>query len=146
MGAFHDKMRELMSWEECGKKFIRKVTIDSEKIKSIVETARAREKFVNSIVVNKDNASFVFENHYEIIKELLTALMLGRGMRSQNHQCLITFLSKTGSYDAEAILIQQMNYLRNRLEYYGEQIEFNYYTENNKRFKEIIKLLFGLLK
>ncbi len=138
MGALYNKMNELMPWEECQRKFIRKVTIDPEKIKSLIETAKAREKFVNSLTITKNNVSFVFENYYEVIKELLIALLLSQGMRSQNHQCLFTFFSKEYHYDAEVVVIKQMGYLRNRLEYYGEPIEFSYYEENNKKFKEII--------
>ena len=139
-------MNDLMSWRECEKKFIRKVSVDKSKIKSLIETAGAREKFVDSVKVDDSNASFVFENYYEIIKELLIALMLSKGLRSKNHQCLFTFFNKEFGYDAEVTLIKQMNFLRNRLEYYGELVEFSYYKENYKSFKDIIKLLFRLLK
>ena len=41
MGSFHYKMNELMPWDTCKREFIRKVTVDSEKIKSLIETAKA---------------------------------------------------------------------------------------------------------
>ena len=135
-----------MSWKECERKFVRKVSVDRDKVKSLIETAKAREKFVNSVGLTNENASFVFENYYEIVKELLIALMLNNGMRSKNHQCLFTFFYDKYNYEAEVNLIKQMNYLRNRLEYYGELIEFSYFKENHKKFKEIVKLLFGLVK
>jgi len=84
-------MNDLMNWEECENSFVRKVSVDSEKIKSILTAAKLRYEFVKSISSNEKNVSFVFEGYYEIIKELLVALMLKKGLRSKNHQCLFTF-------------------------------------------------------
>lgn len=135
-----------MGWEEC-MEFIRKVSFDSERCKSIIETAEERVRFINSLKADEKNASFIFENYYEVIKELLVAFMLKEGLRSKNHQCLFTFfLKKCPDYEAEANTISQMSYLRNRLDYYGEKVEYSYFIENYKSFENIIKLLVKLLK
>lgn len=134
-----------MSWKECEKKFIRKASVDPEKIHSIVEMAQERLEFVKSIKVTEKNASFVFDDYYEIIKELLIALMLKSGIRSKNHQCLFTFFDKNFDYSFEVNTMKQMNFLRNRLNYYGERIEFSYFRENYKSFEKIIKLLLKLI-
>lgn len=139
-------MNELMPWSECEKQFIRKVSVDTEKISSIIELALERWDFVKNLKANEKNVSFIFDNYYEIIKELLVALMLKQGMRSKNHQCLFTFFNKKYGYDAEINMIQQMSYLRNRLEYYGERVGYNYYKENYKSFERIIQLILKLLK
>ena len=138
-------MNDLMSWEECNRKFIRKVSPDKEKVKSIKALAVKRWKFINSIPVKEDNASFIFDLYYEVIKELLIALMLKNGMRSKNHQCLFAFFAKEHDYEAEINIIKQMNYLRNRLDYYAEEIEFAYFKNNRKEFEAIIKLLIKLI-
>lgn len=138
-------MNELMTWEECKSKFIRNVAVDPEKISSLVEMAKRRLKFVKSIKTTKENVSFVFDDYYEIIKELLIALMLGKGMRSRNHQCLFTFFAREFNYDAEVNMIKQMNFLRNRLDYYGEPVEHAYFQENYKSFENIIGLLLKLI-
>ena len=135
-----------MSWEACTRTFIRKVSPDPEKIASLIETALARRKFVQSIVVTEKNVSFIIENYYEVLKELLVALLLQHGMRSSNHQCLFTFFSREYGHDAEVAVIKQLNYLRNRLEYYGEQMEYNYFKENHKSFEHIIDLLLKLVR
>jgi len=136
-----------MSWQECEKNFIRQVSVDEDKVKSMISLAKERDEFVKSIEINKKNVSFLFDDYYEIIKELLVALMLKKGMRSKNHQCLFTFfIQEYPSYEAEVNLISQMCFLRNRLDYYGERVEFSYFKENYKSFEEVIKLLFGLLK
>ncbi|MFH1683102.1 MAG: hypothetical protein ABIA37_04865 [Candidatus Woesearchaeota archaeon] len=133
----------LMEWSRCEKEFIRKVTPDEEKIRSIKEVAESRLRFVKTAEPTKENVSFIIEGYYEIIKELLSALMLKDGLKSKNHQCLIThFYRKNPDYEFEANLISQLSYLRNRLNYYGEAIDISFYNKN----KEEIEKLIGILK
>src|SRR3989339_1933752 len=114
-------MRNFMDWSECEKNFIKEVEVDPDKVNSLIETAKSRVEFIQATKVNKKNVSFVVEGYYEVIKELLVALLLSKGLRSKNHQCLISYFYSTyPEYEAEAYLIAQMSYLRNRLDYYGE--------------------------
>ncbi len=138
---------QLMDWEECSRKYLRQVRVDNDKINSVVAVARKRFDFVKGLAATNDSVSFVFEGYYEVIKELLLAIMLKRGLRSSNHQCLFSFFSREyPSYMREVHIIQQMSFLRNRLDYYGEAVELGYYKENYKSFERIIELLLGLLK
>ncbi len=140
-------MKDLMNWEECTREYLREVSVDIEKIDSIVELAKERLDFVRSISLTEKNVSFLFDDYYETIKELLVALLLKNGLRSSNHQCLFSFFArKYLTYEAEIRVIQQMNFLRNRLNYYGERVSYAYYKENYKSFERIIELLLGLLK
>ncbi|MBS3116562.1 hypothetical protein J4421_03105 [Candidatus Woesearchaeota archaeon] len=139
-------MIDLIPWDECTRKFIRKVEIDYPKITSVIETAKARHEFIQEKMITEKNVSFIFDGYYEVIKELLIALMLKKGLRSQNHQCLFSFFAKEYQYDAELAIIKQMNYLRNRLDYYGEKIELSYFTGNHNTFEKIIRLLLKLLR
>lgn len=136
-----------MDWGECERKFIRKAEIDPEKINSVFETAMNRQKFVESIAINDTNVSFVFEEYYEIIKELLVALLLKNGLKSKNHQCLISYFYRAyPDLEFEVNLISQMSYFRNRLDYYGEQVDTLFYTKNKQEFIKIIDLLKKLVK
>lgn len=140
-------MRDIMDWGLCREKFIKNVEADTEKAASIVEAAKSRIRHVKGIAVNNDNASFIVEGYYEAIKELLVALLLSKGLRSKNHQCLISYFYKNYlDYEAEANLISQMSYLRNRLDYYGEQIDFGFYEKNKVEFDNIANLLIGLIE
>ena len=135
-----------MDWKYCEDKFIRKIERDPAKIRSIVETAEMRLKYVRTININSDTVSFVVEGYYEVIKDLLVALLLSHGLRSKNHQCLISyFYNMNSDYEAEAHLISQMSYLRNRLDYYGEFIELEFYEKNKSEFERIINLLKSLI-
>ena len=136
------KELDFMEWNECKKHFLRNVEVDNEKIDSMVKVAFSRLDFIKSIGVNPANVSYIVENYYEVIKELLVALLLKNGLRSKNHQCLVTYFYKNyPKYEFEANLILRMSYLRNRLEYYGEPIDVEFYKKYNKDFVSIINIL-----
>lgn len=137
-----------MDWGECEKQFIKKVEIDPSRIKFLVKASELRIKnLLEKKKVTNENVSFIIEGFYEAIKELLTALLLKNGMRSKNHQCLISFFYKNyPEYEKEAYLIGRMSYLRNRLNYYGDLIEFEFYEKNKNEFEKMINLLKKLIE
>jgi uncharacterized protein (UPF0332 family) len=137
----------IMSWKYCEKRFIRKVKIDSERVESIIDKAKKRLIRSKNTELNLEMVSFIVEDYYEVIKELLIAYLLKNGLRSKNHQCLISyFYRENPSLESEVFLIQQMSYFRNRLSYYGEEIPMKFYTKNKKDFERIIKIILELLK
>ncbi len=140
-------MNDIMNWKECERKFIRKIEVDIDRIKAITEKAMLRLKRAKNTEINKDTVSLVVEDYYEVIKELLVAYLLKNGLRSKNHQCLISyFYIKNKNYESESYLISQMSFFRNRLNYYGEDIPMEFYEKNKKEFENIIKVLKELTK
>lgn len=137
---------KFMDWEECTGNFVRNVQIDFNKIKSILKAAEAREEALKILEQHKESISFVIEGYYEVVKELLVALLLSKGMKSSNHQCLITYFYKNyPEHESYSHLIAEMSYLRNRLGYYGEMIDPAFYEKNQEKIKKIISILKDLL-
>lgn len=138
----------LMNWEKCKREFVRKVEIDNERIESLKEQAQNRLLFIKQQKdIDNKKVSFVVEAYYETIKELLVAYLLKNGLKSDNHQCLITFFYKNNpDYEAETNIISQMSYFRNRLDYYGEAVPLSFFENNKEEFEKIIKILFGLIE
>lgn len=140
------KDTELMNWNECEKDFIRKVEVDKERAKSLIKKAWQRLERARKTEVSLNNISFVVEDYYEVIKELLIVYLLKNGLRSKNHQCLISYFYKNNpQYEREAYLIAQMSFFRNRLEYYGEDTPLAFYQQNREEFEGIIKIIKNLL-
>ncbi len=130
----------LMDWNQCEKEFIREVEVDSGRINSIKEKAFLRMDLIDSLVPDEKTISFIVEGYYEVIKELLVAYLLQNGLRSKNHQCLISFFSKENpDLEHEVMLISKMSFYRNRLDYYGETIPTTFFDENKSGIKNIIK-------
>ena len=135
-----------MAWGECERNFIRKVEIDFERVTSIKKKALQRLQRARNTEVNFENISFVVEDYYEVIKELLVAYLLNNGMRSKNHQCLISYFYKQNpDFEREVVLISQMSFFRNRLTYYGDDIPMEFYETHKDDFEDIIKLILRIL-
>jgi len=135
-------MKEIMGWNVCLDKHIRKIEPDLERIESMKEMAIARFRNAEKM----DSVSLVVEAYYESIKELLVAFLLKNGMRSDNHQCLISyFLKENSNLENEVNLISRMSFYRNRLNYYGEKIPSSFYDDNKKEIKRIFSLIKEIL-
>ena len=127
--------------------FVRKVEVDGERVSSIVKKALQRLARARETRICNENVSFVVEDYYEVIKELLVAYLLNGGLRSKNHQCLISYFYKMNpGYEVESGLISQMSFFRNRLGYYGEDIPMDFYEKNKGEFEAIIKLILSLIE
>ncbi len=138
---------QFMDWNECTKKFVRIIETDKERMHSIVHAALHRLEFVKTIQVSERNSSYVVENYYEVIKELLVALLLKKNLKSTNHQCLISYFYKNyPQYEYEANVMLKMSYLRNRLDYYGEPIELDFYKKYKNDFMKIIEIIKSLIE
>ena len=104
-------------------------------------------KRCNNTEIKSENVSFVVEDYYEVIKELLVAYLLKNGLKSGNHQCLISYFYKENpDYEKEACLISQMSFFRNRLNYYGEDVPMEFYEKNKDEFERLIKLILELIE
>ena len=134
-------MKEIMNWQKCLEEHIIKVNTDTEKIKSIIRMCDIRLKIVKQIKINQETASVIAYDYYEIIKELLTSLLLKNGLKSDNHECLISFFKQNfPKYGYEANIIHQLKDVRNRVSYDGIFVKKEYVETNKLEFQHIIDL------
>lgn len=137
-------MSRIIDWEMCKKQFVKNVDADEGRIISIVEKALMRKKRAES--TSSEMMSLIFEDYYETIKELLVAYLLKNGLRSGNHQCMISYFYKQNpDMEKEAVLISEMCFYRNRLNYYGEDVPLSFYEKNKEEIEKIIKLILNLI-
>ena len=140
-------MKEIMNWQKCLEEHIIKIDKDSEKIKSIIRMCNIRLKIVKQIKIDQETASVIASDYYEIIKELLTALLLKNGLKSDNHECLISFFKQNfPEYEYETKIIHQLKDVRNRVSYDGIFVKKEYVETNKLEFQHIIDLLKKLLE
>ena len=137
----------IMNWKICEKKYLRKVSLDIERVKSIQKMALLRLSRARATKVSSYKVSLIVEDYYEVIKELLVAYLLKNGLRAKNHQCLISYFYKRNpDKEREANLIGQMSFFRNRLGYYGEKIPYDFYKDKKEEFEHLVDVLLELLK
>jgi len=140
-------MKEIMHWNICLDEHIKKVQPDLEKIKSIIKMCNVRLKAMKQIKLDEETASVIATDYYEVIKELLVALLLKSGLKSKNHECLISFFKhKYPKYEYEAKTMHQLKYTRNRISYDGVFVKIEYIENNKLEFEHIIEILKKLLE
>lgn len=136
-----------MDWEACKNNHIRMVEVDKQKVQSILKLASVRLRFLKKQEIDKEIASIITEGYYEIIKELLTALLLKNGLKSENHECLISFFKiKFPQYEYETNIIYELKNIRNRITYDGVLIKKSYLDKNRLEFEHIIEILTDLIR
>ena len=99
-------------------------------------------------VGNLKNTTLKTEAYYEIIKELMTALLSDAGYKSYSHECLISFVKeryRNSFTNFEIYLINQMRLIRNDLAYRGDFVEDDFLVRNKEKILMIISKLKHLL-
>ena len=134
-----------MNFEEClRKRLVIKKSEDKAIVKGLLEMVNVRFKEVENI----RNTTLKVEAYYEIIKELMTALLSDEGYKAYSHECLISFVKEHyGDFtDSEIYLINQMRIIRNDLAYRGDFVEDDFLERNKEKILIIISKLKKVIK
>ncbi len=92
-------------------------------------------------------AALIITDYYEIIKELITAILLADGYKTLSHKDLIDYLEKKNLCSGyELSVLDDLRILRNRVAYEGFFIEPSYLNRNEELFRKIIQKLKSLVK
>jgi len=121
-----------------------KITKNSVRAESLVEMAR--ERFGD---IHKESKTYkIIEEYYEVIKELITALMYSQGFKTLSHKSLVSYLENNFKEfnKGEIILIDNLRKLRNNIVYYGQKVEKEFLINHEKNIKFIIEKLFEVIK
>jgi uncharacterized protein (UPF0332 family) len=118
---------KVMNFNLCQKHYLKRIFIDKDKIKSMLKIVNNRLNFIKEVKNKKQYSSIICEQYYEIIKELLIALLISHGFKSKNHECLISFFKHSfPEYEYESIIIYNLKIKRNKLDYEEKLIEDSY--------------------
>jgi len=99
-------------------------------------------------ILPKDKSYRIIEEYYEIIKELLTALMYADGYKTLSHTKLIEYFSKNYT-ELDSFQINLINILRkfrNEIVYYGKKISENFLVNYKDKIEGIIKILIKVVE
>ncbi len=123
-----------------------RIAPDKEKAKNILEMIGLIEERINTQYKIKF-APLIISDYYEIIKELITALLLIDGYKTLSHKDLITYLKLNYLViDVHEIrLIDTLRIIRNRVTYEGFKIQTDYLEDNKLKYIQIIKKLKSLI-
>ena len=126
-----------MDIEECFRRsFIRKTTVDSGLIRSLIKMSAVKEKAVRTATTEEETISAYVSLAYDALREVLEAICVSIGYKVLSHVCIGELLKREiESFDYASF--DRMRYIRNGINYYGEDVEF-------KQGKEIIEKIFAM--
>ncbi len=121
-----------------------RVSKDKERAEDLYEMAKDRIELLN--LIPKDKSYKIVEECYEIIKELLTALMYLDGYKTLSHVKLIEYFSNNYEEleERQIKLIDTLRKFRNGIVYYGRKISREFLINNEDEIKNIVSILFRL--
>lgn len=104
-----------------------KASVNKNLSNALIEKAENRIKFsIKERKINEKNASFVFEDIYECLREAFQSLMALKGYKPLSHECIVAFLKKFCSFSQKDIeSFNNYRILRNKSMYGGEKISSN---------------------
>ena len=125
-----------------------KIKSDKERSKSIINLLKEREELIKTL----NNSLFpttMLENYYEIIKELITAIMYADGFKTigeGSHKETIDYLKNYKEFsEYEINILNELRIKRHGSQYYGKKPNPEFVKQNEQEFKEIIKKLKDLI-
>jgi len=123
-----------------------KITKDGERGKDLFEMARERLELIK--LLPRDKAYRIIEEYYEVIKELLTAIMYIDGYKTLSHVKLIEYFSANYTLldESQIKLIDILRKFRNGIVYYGRKISSDFLINNEDEIRQIISVLLKLVE
>ncbi|MCK5022639.1 MAG: hypothetical protein KAS04_00555 [Candidatus Aenigmarchaeota archaeon] len=133
-------------WKD-SKNEIRKVRKDKSMARSIYKMIEVRSKAIK-LLDNEMFTSLKVESYYEIIKEIITAMMVIDGYKTLSHEVLIGYLKEFHDEfaDSDIIFIDGLRQLRNKIAYKGFFVNIYYMERNEERLESLSNKLRDILK
>ena len=123
-----------------------RISKDKERAKDLFIMAKERLELLE--LIPKDKAYKIIEEYYEIIKELLTAIMYLDGYKTLSHIKLIEYFSSNYKElnEKELKLIDTLRKFRIGIVYYGRKISQDFLINNENEIKKIVKTLLKIVE
>ena len=120
-------------------KLVEKTVLNIGLAKSLIEKAEIRlERILKEKVIDSE-ASLIFEDAYEVVREAVQALMQISGYKPLSHEVLIAFLIKNKYLPEEKTnILNNYRVLRNKSVYQAEKISIGKCNEAIKFSKLIL--------
>ncbi|MBI2085307.1 MAG: hypothetical protein HYT71_02220 [Candidatus Aenigmarchaeota archaeon] len=122
-----------------------KITPDKEKAKSMLSMVETTEKMISTIDEKMFTSNIVAE-YYNVIRQLMTAIMLLDGFKTTGegaHKSLILYLNNNYEEfsEYEINLIDELRITRNKIEYDGFFVKYDYVQRKKEHIISVISKL-----
>lgn len=115
---------------------------DLARAKSLIESAKKRKKVMEKYLpLNEETSKQITEESYDIIRELIEAILSKNGYKSYSHEATISFLKELNFSDYDIKFADDLRKVRNGSKYYGEDIDVEYTKKVSQFLNEIFDKL-----
>ncbi|MBI2577132.1 hypothetical protein HYV84_08015 [Candidatus Woesearchaeota archaeon] len=115
----------MLSWGELIRKgSVKKTFPDKGKIKGLLHIADNRLKVMEKLGLDEENASVVFTNNYDSLRETMEGIAVLNGYNIYSHEALGLFFKEVLNDQVMYAKFDRLRILRNRVHYYGKPIPF----------------------
>lgn len=123
-----------------------RISRDVDRARALFEMAKERLELLK--LIPKDKAYKIIEEYYEIIKELLTAVMYLDGYKTLSHIKLLEYFSSHYKQldTRELKLVDTLRKFRIGIAYYGRKISQDFLINNEEEIIKIIRTLLSVVE
>lgn len=134
-----------LEFEECvtQNKLFETGVVDKAMAFELLRLAEHREKFWQNVHSKSEQFPSLFlEGHYEIVKELCTAILALDGWKAVNHECMFSYLRKIrGKLEIDFEYLLELKDLRNSIDYRGTMVSPDLWKHNELKIILTIRVL-----
>ncbi len=123
-----------------------RISKDKERAEDLFVMAKERLDMLK--IIPKDKCYKIIEEYYEIVKELLTAVMYLDGYKTLSHVKLIEYFSSHyEDLDENQIrMIDTLRKFRIGIVYYGRRISREFLINNEEEIRRIVSVLMNVVE
>ena len=137
------------NYEQCIKeKRIKPIEKIDERSAEIIKLVKHKLEFWKKVMnIAEDYPTILIEAHYELIKELLTALVNQDGFQSETHYCLFYYVEeKYKDLELDFDFLHELRRTRNEIDYRGIKLPKDAWKGLNLKINLTINYLIDYLE
>ncbi len=126
---------------------VKKKKKDTARAKSLIAEAENRKIYVKSIPFSKNNANYIIEGAYDVIRQLVDAKLVSEGYKTSSHDARVSYFQNLNFSKGEVEFLQELKDIRNKIDYYGIINDLDYAEKVLKfldkiynRLKELVEV------
>jgi hypothetical protein len=130
------------------KQIVKKKSPDLLRAKDLIKSAQnsyqSIQEIIEKIGMNENNINQIITSSYDIILELIRAIMNREGYSAAGfgaHEAEVSYLKELNFLEDEIIFTNQLRSFRNNVTYYGKQLDKEYAKKTLKFLDTIYKKL-----
>ncbi|MDD5417984.1 MAG: hypothetical protein PHW96_03835 [Candidatus Nanoarchaeia archaeon] len=118
----------------------KKTSKDKELAKALLDNSLKDLKFLGPLEINPHSSRKIMSNYYDVLRSILEAITALDGYKIYSHEAFAYFLREKGE-EVMSSKFDRFRKIRNKINYYGEDISVEETKENIDEIKKMIKTL-----